>query len=165
MFPYLYPPDAITLHFATSTNSAAFTLLDVPTDSVYTILGVSNSSRVANSITSVLRCGASDNIVSFNRGTGGFFELLTFKCNDDIILALGGGTPPAGFEVSGNIVYVEYEIDQTTMATDTPFTAQQSFQDGTLYSYNPLLAQVGITIFAISFIIMVAFVYKLFRKS
>lgn len=54
--------------------------------------------------------------------------------------------------------------DSSNMATNTPYTSYDSYSNGIHYSYNPLLAQIGIMSIMITFIIFVVFLFKWYRS-
>lgn len=62
------------------------------------------------------------------------------------------------------VTYLNYIVDSTTVATNTPYTEQSTDSNGVHYSYDPLKAQAGIMLFGILFVLAVWAIVKLIKK-
>lgn len=62
------------------------------------------------------------------------------------------------------ITYVPRLLSQTSMATDTPFITAKFFDNGTEYTYNPLITLIGILILTSAVIAVVYWFIKRYKK-
>lgn len=164
----IFPQDAITISFDTGSTGggASSTIITIPNGSTYTILGGTVRTLQTAGGNGTIKIGCSGNTIILDTAKSYQpvpFEFLTYKCSNDLQAGVYG-TPPLGFKGVGEIIYVTRDINATTMATNTPYTEQSSYENGTLYHYDPLKAQIGIIIFTIAFIICTMSIIKLIRK-
>ena len=170
MFPFAYPPDAITVGYSDNTAGASTTIVSIPEGETYTILGFSAGSRTSQAVNSFLTCyDPSGNVVThFTRTGGSSFELVTIKCNYNIDLVIGGGTPGVGALNYGNIVYVPYDIDMAEVSTTTPYTEHCDLYGSSQYCYSSKDTAIIYFLSAITFIlacaIFLGFFMNMFTK-
>ncbi len=164
-FPYQFPPDT-KVHIGWQNTKCTLpvvgevkcpntrkTLLNIPTGETWTILHAKLSSN--GQAWSQLQCvidgvGAGGQSI-FYRTNDLYAEGFLFTpCETLVNLSFYGGSATM---VSSEIYYVEYDLtapDAMQHATSTPFTRWTQYDQGTIYSYSPFEAMIGISIIFIA---------------
>lgn len=110
-------------------------------------------------VETIVKCGTTQ----ISRTTGGNAKaptIMNYECRESPFTIYFQNTAVAVNQIQAEFSYVMIG----TNATDTPYTARSFYDDGVLYTYNPILSQIGTVFWIISFFTFVYFVFRLFRK-
>lgn len=110
-------------------------------------------------VETIVKCGTTQ----ISRTTGGTAKaptVMNYECRESPFTIFFQNTAVAVNQIQAEFSY----LTMNTEATSSPFTAKEFYNEGILYSYNPLHALVGISIFVALLIGVIAFAYRQFHK-
>lgn len=174
MLQLQYPQDTITAWgwhdtFCTATTLDPYTGKNVCVNQIQT-LQTPNATTTAKTILSVQFGG--ERGIDAELFCNGKFILQAYsneivkpvfiECDNTITWAYH-----ASVQTDATLVlnYVPYHLTETNMATDTPYTAYTTFDNGVEYSYNPFISQIGILLWVLTFSIFTLVIIKLLIKK
>jgi len=102
---------------------------------------------------------ACDNLTVYLSWNNGQQDFLNIPCDGDL-----GWNYQSGQPTDDHFIIVNWVYASENMATATPFTSYQSWDNGILYSYSPIQALIGILLLLSVFSIFVFGIIKIFAK-